>query len=203
MKIICIGQNYIDHIKELGNEIPENPVIFLKPDSAILRKNAPFFIPDFSTEIHHELELVIRINRLGKNIPKKFASRYYNEVTLGIDFTARDIQREMRKKGLPWEIAKAFDGSAPIGDFVELDKIRDINKINFHLLKNGEVVQQGNTDNLLFKIDEIISYVSKFFMLKIGDLIFTGTPSGVGRVDVGDRLQAFLENKIILDFQVC
>jgi len=190
MKIICIGQNYIDHIKEMGNEIPSQPVIFLKPDSAILRKNAPFFIPDFSNEIHHELELVVKINRIGKN-------------TLGVDFTARDIQREMRKTGMPWEIAKAFDGSAPIGDFVSTNEISDINNASFHLLKNGEMVQKGNTENLLFKIDEIISHVSKYFTLKIGDLIFTGTPSGVGKVEVGDRLQAYLEDKKIMDFKIC
>ncbi|HBF87736.1 MAG TPA: 2-hydroxyhepta-2,4-diene-1,7-dioate isomerase [Bacteroidales bacterium] len=203
MKIICIGQNYIDHIKEMGNEIPSQPVIFLKPDSAILRKNAPFFIPDFSNEIHHELELVVKINRIGKNIPVKFASRYFDEITLGVDFTARDIQREMRKTGMPWEIAKAFDGSAPIGDFVSTNEISDINNASFHLLKNGEMVQKGNTENLLFKIDEIISHVSKYFTLKIGDLIFTGTPSGVGKVEVGDRLQAYLEDKKIMDFKIC
>ncbi len=187
----------------MGNEIPSQPVIFLKPDSAILRKNAPFFIPDFSNEIHHELELVVKINRIGKNIPVKFASRYFDEITLGVDFTARDIQREMRKTGMPWEIAKAFDGSAPIGDFVSTNEISDINNASFHLLKNGEMVQKGNTENLLFKIDEIISHVSKYFTLKIGDLIFTGTPSGVGKVEVGDRLQAYLEDKKIMDFKIC
>ena len=202
MKIICIGRNYKKHAQELNNDVPEHPVFFLKPDSALLNNNKPFYIPEFSQEIHHEVELVVRINRLGKHIDKQFANRYYNEVTLGIDFTARDIQRQCQAKGLPWEIAKAFDGSAPIGEFIKLDKLPEIQNLSLRLEKNGETVQDGNTKNVIFSVDEIITYVSQFITLKIGDLIFTGTPAGVGPVAINDRLKAYLEGNKVLDFDV-
>lgn len=202
MKIICIGQNYLEHIKELNGKIPEIPVFFCKPDTAILRNNAPFYIPDFSNEIHHEVELVIKINKVGKNISEKFASRYYNEITVGIDFTARDLQRSARQNGLPWEMAKAFDGSAPIGEFIDINRLPDKNNINFHLLKNDVLVQKGHTSDMLFNIDKIIAYVSQFFTLKIGDLIYTGTPVGVSKVEVGDHLKAFIENILLLEVPI-
>ena len=202
MKIICIGQNYVEHIKELNGKVPETPVFFCKPDTAILRNNAPFYIPDFSNEIHHEVELVVKINKVGKNISTKFASRYYDEITVGIDFTARDLQRKARENGLPWEIAKAFDGAAPIGEFMNVNSLPDKKNINFHLLKNDVLVQKGHTSDMLFNIDEIIAYVSTFFTLKIGDLIYTGTPVGVSKVEVGDQLKAYLENKLLLDFEI-
>ncbi|TKG90414.1 FAA hydrolase family protein [Puteibacter caeruleilacunae] len=202
MKIICIGRNYAAHAKELSNEVPKNPVFFLKPDSALLQKGKPFYIPDFSDEIHYEVELVIKIKRLGKNIGKKFAHRYYDELGIGIDFTARDIQRECKEKGLPWEIAKAFDHSAVIGDFVSKSKFENLEDIEFSLLKNGKVVQLGNSANMLFKVDEIISYVSKFMTLKIGDMIFTGTPAGVGAVAIGDHLEAFIGEDKMLDCEI-
>ena len=202
MKIICIGRNYVDHAKELNNAVPEKPVFFMKPDSSLVIKNRPFFYPDFSKDVHHELELVIKINRLGRSIPEKFAHRYFNEITLGIDFTARDLQSEMKKKGLPWEIAKGFDYSAPIGDFLPLDQFPDIHAQDFHLDVNGKTVQKGNTRDMLFSFEKIISYVSIFMTLKTGDLIFTGTPAGVGPVKIGDRLEAFLDEKKILDFPV-
>ena len=202
MKIICIGRNYKKHAQELNNDVPEKPVFFMKPDSALLNNRKPFYIPEFSNEIHHEVELVVRINRLGKHIDKQFANRYYNEVTLGIDFTARDIQRQCQENGLPWEIAKAFDGSAPIGDFIKLDKLPDIQNLSFRLEKRGETVQDGNTKDMIFSVDDIISYVSQFITLKIGDLIFTGTPAGVGPVAINDRLKAYLEGNKVLDFDV-
>ena len=202
MKIICIGRNYAEHAKELGNEVPTEPVIFLKPDSAIIQKNQPFFIPEYSKEVHHEVEVVIRINRLGKHIPEKFAHKYYQEIGIGIDFTARDLQQQLKQKGLPWEKAKGFDGSAPLGNFIKKDQFPDINNLNFHLDINGQTVQKGNTQNMVFSIDQLISHVSRFFTLKIGDLIFTGTPSGVGPVAINDRLQCYLENQLLLDFKV-
>ncbi len=203
MKIICIGKNYLKHIKELnGKDIPKTPVFFLKPETAKLLNNAPFFYPDFSKEIHYETELVLKINKTGKYIEKAFAHRYYDEITLGIDFTARDLQRQSKNKGLPWEIAKAFDSSAPFGKFIEKNNFPDINNLNFRLLKNGIEVQKGNTGDMIFDTDTIVSYVSKFFTLKTGDLIYTGTPEGVGEVAIGDRLEAFLEGEKMLDFEI-
>ena len=203
MKIICIGRNYADHAKELKNEVPTEPVFFLKPDSAILPTNKPFFYPEFSSEIHHEVEIVVRINRLGKHIDEKFAPNYYQEIAIGIDFTARDIQQQCKEKGLPWEKAKAFDHSAPISKFYPISKFtNNIQSLHFHLLKNDEKVQQGNTCNMLFSINQIIAYVSKFMTLKIGDLIFTGTPSGVGPVKIGDKLEAFIENEKLLTIPI-
>ncbi|MFP3860470.1 MAG: fumarylacetoacetate hydrolase family protein [Bacteroidales bacterium] len=202
MKIICIGRNYAEHASELGNAVPEKPIFFFKPDTSIIRKNRPFFYPDFSDEIHYETEIVLKINRLGKNIQKKYASRYFDELTVGIDFTARDLQREAKEKGHPWEIAKAFEGSAPIGKFVNIKKFQDINNLDFQLKVNDQIAQQGNTKDLIFSFDHLISYVSKFITLKIGDLLFTGTPAGVGPVAIGDRLTASVENKTLLDFYV-
>ena len=202
MKIICIGKNYAKHIKEMDGEVPKNPIFFLKPESAKLLKNNPFFIPDFSKEIHYETEVVLKIKKVGKHIEPKFAHRYFDEIGLGIDFTARDLQRECKKKGLPWEIAKAFDNSAPLGKFMNKNKFSDINNLNFKLLKNGKEVQNGNTQDLIFDFDTIISYISKYFTLKMGDLIFTGTPAGVGPVKPGDRLEAFIEDDKFLDFKI-
>ena len=188
MKIICIGRNYAKHIEELENEKPENPVIFLKPDSAILAKNQPFFIPPFSNNIHYEVEILVKINKVGKYISEKFAHKYYDEIGLGIDFTARDIQAKCKEKGLPWEKSKAFDGSAVIGKFVSKNSLDNLNDISFTLKKNNEIVQNGNTNAMLWKIDELIAYVSKYFTLKKGDILFTGTPSGVGKVEENDIL---------------
>ena len=202
MKIICIGRNYRDHVKELNNTIPEKPVFFMKPDSSLLLNEKPFFLPAFSNEIHHEIEVVLRICRLGKKIARKFAKRYYDKVTVGIDFTARDLQRQCISSGNPWEIAKGFDQSAAVGRFIDMDKIPDSSAIDFMLDINGSVVQHGNTRDLIFTFDEIISYVSDFVTLKTGDLIFTGTPSGVGRVSIGDRLKCSLEGQILLEFSV-
>lgn len=202
MKIICIGRNYIDHARELEHAIPEEPIFFMKPDSSLIRNNKPFFLPDFSDEIHHEVEIVIKINRLGRNIEKKFAHRYFEEIGIGIDFTARDLQRKQIKDGKPWEIAKAFDGSAPLGRFMKKDKIPDYHAIHFRLEKNGNEVQKGNTKDMIFSFDELIAYISRFITLKIGDLIFTGTPTGVGSVRIGDRLTAYIEDKRLLDFYV-
>lgn len=202
MKIICIGRNYADHAKELNNDVPEKPVFFMKPDSALVIKNRPFFYPDFSKDVHHEVEVVIKINRLGRSIPENFAHRYFSEMTLGIDFTARDLQSEMKKKGLPWEIAKGFDYSAPIGKFFPVAQFKDIHAQDFHLDINGKTVQVGNTKDMLFTFEKIISYVSIFMTLKTGDMIFTGTPAGVGPVKINDRLEAYLDDKKILDFPV-
>jgi 2-keto-4-pentenoate hydratase/2-oxohepta-3-ene-1,7-dioic acid hydratase in catechol pathway len=202
MKIIAIGRNYAEHIEELKNERPSAPVVFLKPDTALLKNNAPFYHPDFSENIHHEVELVLKISKEGKHIQKKFAHRYFEEIGIGIDFTARDLQDKCKAKGLPWEIAKAFNGSAPIGDFLEVSSFKDLNDINFHLLINGQEKQKGNTAMMLFDFGTIIEYVSKFFTLKKGDLIYTGTPAGVGKVNIGDRLEAFIEDKKMLDFEV-
>ncbi|MFW6268056.1 MAG: fumarylacetoacetate hydrolase family protein [Marinilabiliaceae bacterium] len=202
MKILCIGRNYENHAKELKNPVPTEPVVFMKPDSALLRNNDPFFLPDFAQSFHHEVEIVVRINRLGKHIEERFASRYYEEIALGIDFTARDLQEELRGKGLPWEKAKAFDRSAVLSPFVSKEQYTDLNNLNFHLDINGETRQQGNTANMIFSIDQIISHVSKYFTLKIGDLIYTGTPEGVGPVAIDDRLQGFIEGEKFFDFVV-
>ena len=202
MKIICIGRNYTDHIAELDNERPEHPIIFMKPDTAILLKNQPFFIPDFSNDVHHEVEILIKISRVGKHIDRKFAHKYYNEIGLGIDFTARDLQQELKSKGLPWEKAKSFDGAAVIGDFIPKGTFKDLDKIGFSLKKNEEIVQKGNTSLMLWNIDALIEYVSKYFTLKIGDVIFTGTPSGVAKVNPNDRLSGFIEEKEIFSIKV-
>lgn len=202
MKIICIGRNYINHAKELNNDVPKEPVFFFKPDTALLRNNDSFFIPEFSNEIHYELELVVKINKIGKHIEKQYAERYYSEIGLGIDFTARDVQNELKKKGLPWEKAKAFDFSAPIcKEFINKNEL-DLSNINFHLDLNGKTVQNGYSKDMIFSFDDIISYVSKYATLKIGDLIYTGTPQGVGKVNIGDRLQAYINDKLMLDFKI-
>ena len=202
MKIIAIGRNYAEHAKELGNAVPKKPVFFMKPETALIKNNQDFYYPDFSKEVHYEVEFVVKISQVGKHIQAKFAHRYYNEVSLGIDFTARDLQQECKKKGLPWEIAKAFDSSAPIGKFINKDKFADINNINFSLDINGEPRQKGNTSEMINSIDKLIAYVSQFVTLKIGDLLYTGTPAGVGAVKVGDRLVAAIEGEILLDFEV-
>lgn len=193
MKIICIGRNYASHIAELQNERPEEPVIFLKPDTAILPNKFPFFIPAFSSDVHHELEVIVKINRVGKHIDAKFAHKYYDEISVGIDFTARDEQQKLKDKGLPWEKSKAFDGSAVIGDFLSKKLFTSIENINFEMANNGAIVQRGNTSQMLWKVDELISYVSRYFTLKIGDIIFSGTPQGVAAVKPNDVLEGFLE----------
>jgi acylpyruvate hydrolase len=202
MKIICIGRNYHEHAKELNNPVPSKPVFFMKPDSALVIRNRPFFYPDFSNEIHHEIEVVIKINRVGRSIEEKFASRYFSEIGLGVDFTARDLQAECKKNGLPWEIAKAFDSSAPISKFLPIANFNDLNNLNFHLDINGTRVQTGNTSEMIFSFEKIISYVSQFVTLKTGDLIYTGTPAGVGPVKQGDRLIGYIEDVKLLDFPV-
>ncbi len=202
MKIICIGRNYAAHIEELKNEKPGQPVVFLKPDTALLKSGAPFFYPDFSTNIHHEIELVLKISKEGKYIQPQFAHRYFEEVGLGIDFTARDLQDQCKAKGLPWEIAKAFNGSAPIGEFKSVEELKDLKNIDFHLEINGKLKQKGNTSLMLFDFDTIISYVSQFFTLKKGDLIYTGTPAGVGPVQKGDQLVGFIGNERMLHVEV-
>jgi len=202
MKIICIGRNYAAHIEELKNETPGNPVVFLKPDTALLKNGNPFYYPDFSKNIHHEAELVLKICKEGKYIQKKFANRYFEEIGLGIDFTARDLQDQCKAKGLPWEIAKAFNSSAPIGDFMPVTEFADLTNIDFHLTINGVEKQKGNTALMLFDFGVIIEYVSQFFTLKKGDLIYTGTPAGVGPVAVGDRLEGFIGTQKMLDFEV-
>jgi 2-keto-4-pentenoate hydratase/2-oxohepta-3-ene-1,7-dioic acid hydratase in catechol pathway len=202
MKIICIGRNYAEHAKELNNTVPSKPVFFMKPDSALVTGNKPFFYPGFSKEVHHELEVVIRIDRLGRSIEEEFAGRYFSEIGLGVDFTARDLQNEMKEKGLPWEIAKGFDYSAPISEFMPVKKFRDIHDLSFRLDLNGKTVQEGTTAWMIFSYEKIISYVSRFITLKTGDLIFTGTPAGVGPVAINDRLEAYLEGEKIMDFQV-
>lgn len=203
MKIIAVGMNYEAHNKELNHSLElAEPTIFMKSDSSLLKEGKPFFIPDFSSEIHYETEIVIRINRLGKNIAERFAHRYYDEVTVGIDFTARDLQTKLRSQGLPWELSKAFDNSAATGTFIPLAEVGDINNIPFHLEINGKKVQEGNTANMLFNVDKIIAYVSRFFTLKIGDLIYTGTPAGVGEVHINDHLQGYIGDRKLLDFYV-
>ena len=203
MKIICIGRNYTEHIAELQNEKPTEPVIFLKPDSAILLKKMPFFIPTFSNDVHYEVELLVRINKIGKHIQQKFAHKYYDEIGLGIDFTARDLQQKLKEKGLPWEKAKAFDGSAVIGEkWLPKSHFRDLNEIEFSLEKNEKIVQKGTSSHMLWKFDEIIEYISQYFTLKIGDIIFTGTPAGVGPVAINDTLTGFIEDNQIFSIQV-
>ena len=200
MKIICIGRNYSEHAKELGNEIPENPVIFMKPDTAVLKGN-DFYIPEFSQDVHYEAELVVKISKGGKYILKESAQKHYDEIGLGIDFTARDLQSELKKKGLPWELAKGFDGSAVVSSFFDKSKF-DLENVNFSLLKNNEKVQDGFSKNMLFKIDDIIAFVSQYFTLRVGDLIFTGTPEGVGKVSENDILQGFLEDEKVFDIRI-
>ena len=195
MKLICIGRNYTEHIKELENEKPTDPVVFLKPDTAILLKKQPFFIPDFSDDVHHEVEVLVKINKVGKHIDRKFAYKYYDESGLGIDFTARDLQNQLKAKGLPWEKAKAFDGAAVIGKWLPVSEFENVDAINFSLKKNDIIIQNGNTSHMLWKIDELIEYVSKYFTLKIGDVIFTGTPAGVGKVIANDKLKGFIEDR--------
>jgi len=202
MKVICIGRNYTEHIEELVNEKPTEPVVFLKPDTAILLKKQPFFIPDFSDDVHHEVEVLVKIDRIGKYIDSKFSHKYYSQIGLGIDFTARDLQTKLKAKGLPWEKAKSFDGAAVVGSWVDKNKFESMDTLNFHLEKNGEKVQVGNTANMLWKIDELIAYVSQYFTLKIGDIIFTGTPSGVGRVVANDALDGFLEEEKLFSIRV-
>jgi 2-keto-4-pentenoate hydratase/2-oxohepta-3-ene-1,7-dioic acid hydratase in catechol pathway len=202
MKIIAIGRNYAEHIKELNNERPDEPVIFTKPETAILKDNEPFYYPDFSQDIHHEVEIIIKISKMGKNIEEKFAHKYYEEVGIGIDFTARDVQSKLKAKGLPWDLAKGFNGSAPISAFVPKSKFADLTDLKFHLNVNDQLRQEGNTSMMLFPIDTIISFISRYFTLKTGDIIFTGTPAGVAEVKVGDTLSAFIEGEKMLEFEV-
>ncbi len=203
MKIICIGRNYSEHAKELGNEAPKEPLFFLKPDSAILPKRVPFYIPSFTNDLHYEVELLVKINKLGKHIEERFSHTYYDKIGLGIDFTARDIQQECKSKGLPWEKAKGFDGSAVIGkDFIDKSEFESVQNISFSLNKNKEQVQLGNSKDMIFTIDKIISYVSQFMTLKIGDIIYTGTPAGVGKVEIGDKLEGFLGEKQLISLDI-
>ncbi len=202
MKIICIGLNYKDHAVEMGRDFPAEPVVFLKPDSSVLKNNKPFFIPDFSGNIHYELEIVLRISKLGRSISEKFAHRYYDHLTLGVDLTARDMQTKFSAEGMPWDLSKSFDGSAPVGSFIPVSEAGDVDNISFRLEKNGETVQEGNSSQLIFNFDKIISYVSGFFTLKTGDLIFTGTPSGVGPVNRNDRLTGYIAGKKLIDFLI-
>ncbi|WP_247232195.1 fumarylacetoacetate hydrolase family protein [Telluribacter sp. SYSU D00476] len=202
MKIICVGRNYAEHIQELNNEQPDAPVIFMKPDTALLRPGETFYYPEFSEDVHHEVEVVVKISKMGKFIEEKFAHKYYDEIGVGIDFTARDVQSKLKAKGLPWELAKAFNGSAPVSDFVSKSDYADLQDLNFKLEVNGETRQQGNTSMMLYRIDYLISFVSQYFTLKTGDLIFTGTPKGVAAVKPGDRLVASIEGKTMLELDV-
>lgn len=202
MKIIAIGRNYSAHAKELNNEIPDKPVIFLKPDTAVLKNNKPFYLPEFSSEIHYELEIVLKVSKEGKHIAKKFAHKYFEEIGLGIDFTARDLQNELKSKNLPWELAKSFDNSAPISEFIPKTEFKDLRNINFSLKINNQLKQEGNTKDMLHYFDDIISFVSEYVTLKKGDLIFTGTPEGVGKIHIGDKLEGCLENKVLLNFEI-
>jgi len=202
MKIFGIGRNYAEHIKELKNETPDDPVIFFKPDTALLRNNDPFYYPEFSKDIHYEVEIVLKICKNGKNIDPKFARTYFDQIGVGVDFTARDLQQKAKEKGLPWAIAKGFNHSAPISEFISINEFKDIDNLEFGLEIDGEMRQKGNTNLMLFGYDQIIAYISKFFMLKIGDLIFTGTPKGVGPVKIGNRLKAFIEDKTLMDFEI-
>ncbi|MDA9972122.1 fumarylacetoacetate hydrolase family protein [Flavobacteriaceae bacterium] len=202
MKIICIGRNYTDHIKELENEKPTDPVVFLKPDTSVLLKGQPFFIPEFSQDIHHEVEVLVKINRIGKHIQPKYAHKYYDEIGLGIDFTARDLQTKLKAKGLPWEKAKGFDGAAVVGKWLPKDSLPHVDDLTFSLTKNGETVQSGSSSLMLWKIDELIAYVSQFFTLKIGDILFTGTPAGVGPVAINDNLVGTLEGQELFSIKV-
>lgn len=201
MKIICIGRNYSEHAKELGNEIPENPVIFIKPDTAVLKKDTDFYIPEFSNDVHYELEVVVKISKGGKYIQKNNASKHYDEIGLGIDFTARDLQSQLKAKGLPWELSKAFDGSAVVSEFLNKEDF-DLESLQFSLSKNGEKVQDGNTNDMIFDIDSIIAFASQYFTLRVGDLIFTGTPKGVGKVEENDILEGFLEHKKLISLRI-
>jgi acylpyruvate hydrolase len=202
MRLFCIGKNYAEHVKELNSEIPDKPVVFMKPDTAIIRERMPFFLPDFSKEMHYEAEIVLKIAKNGKAIEERFAKKYYNEITVGIDFTARDLQNELKKKGLPWEISKAFDGSAVVGKFIPKEKFDDIYNINFSLQNHGNLLQKGNTKDVIFSFEKIICYISQFFLLREGDLIFTGTPYGVGSVKIGDELEGFIEDKKLFTCRV-
>lgn len=202
MRIFAIGRNYQDHIAELKNEKPLNPVVFTKPDTAILKNNAAFYYPSFTKDIHHEVEIIVRICKEGKSIEEKFAHKYYDAIGVGIDFTARDLQEDLKSKGLPWDIAKGFNGSAPISEWVEKTNFADLNQISFSLSKNGNIVQKGNTSEMTFNIDQIITYISTFFTLRKGDIIYTGTPSGVSSIAIGDRLIAYLEDKEMLNFEI-
>ena len=202
MKIICIGRNYTDHIKELANERPEEPVVFIKPDSSVLPKEQDFYIPDFTHNVHYEVEVLVKICKVGKHIDERFAHKYYDEIGLGIDFTARDLQSELKEKGLPWEKAKGFDGSAVIGKWLPKSNFKDLNNLNFSLIRNNEMVQEGNTSFMLWKIDELIAYVSKFFTLKKGDVLFTGTPAGVGKIATNDYLSGKLEGQELFSVKI-
>jgi len=202
MKIICVGRNYNDHINELNNQKPTEPVIFMKPDTSVLLKTFPFVIPEFSNDVHHEVEVLVKINKVGKYIQPKFAHKYYNQIGLGIDFTARDVQAKLKAKGLPWEIAKGFDGATVLGEFVSKEQFADVQNLSFQLTKNGTVVQSGHTKDMLWTIDELIAYVSQYFTLKIGDIIFTGTPAGVAKVNPDDELEGFLEDKKMFAIKV-
>jgi acylpyruvate hydrolase len=203
MKIFCIGRNYAKHVKELGNDLPTEPIVFCKPPTALLNDGKPFYHPNFSENIHHEIELVLRVCKNGKAIDPKFAHKYYNQITVGIDFTARDWQNKLKDKGQPWEIAKAFDGSAPVGSFIPLSEIEDMSNIEFSMTKNEQVVQHGFTRDLIFSFDELVSYISRFFTIQPGDLIFTGTPEGVSQVKIGDNLEGFIGNRKLLSCKVC
>ena len=202
MKIICIGRNYLEHARELKNPVPKKPVFFLKPDTALLIRNRPFFYPDFSQDIHYELELVLKICKNGKNIAEKFAHNYYKEIGLGIDFTARDLQQECKEKGLPWEVAKAFDQSAAISEFISFESLNNPDNILFRLDLNGATVQKGFSNDMIFRFNHLISYVSRFMTLRAGDLLFTGTPEGVGPVKIGDKLQGYLEEKLMISCEI-
>tara|TARA_B100001057_G_C22852831_1_gene951623 strand:- start:1313 stop:1924 length:612 start_codon:yes stop_codon:yes gene_type:complete len=202
MKIICVGQNYVNHIKELNSKINKSPILFLKPDSSIIQKNQPFFIPEFSKEIHYEVEIILKFDKLGKHIDRKFSNKYYNQISLGIDFTARDLQEKLKKSGHPWEKAKSFDNSAVVGDWIDINNFQDINNINFCLKLNNEVVQSSNSSNMIWKIDDLVTEVSNYFTLKIGDILFTGTPEGVGKVSIGDVLDGFLEEKKVFSIKI-
>lgn len=202
MKIFAIGQNYIEHNKELNSKNPTEPVVFMKPDTALLKNNKPFYLPDFSEELHYETELIIKINKIGKNIDAKFAHRYFSEIGLGVDFTARDLQRKLKNEGKPWEIAKAFDNSAVIGNFLPAEQFTDIQDIHFHMDLNSNRVQTGHSADMIFPVNELIAYVSRYFTLKIGDILFTGTPVGVGKVAIGDRLEGYINNIKMFDFKV-
>lgn len=202
MKIFCVGRNYVEHAKELGNDVPDEPVIFLKPKSAFLQPHMPFYYPEFTNELHYEAEIVLRVSKNGKYIQERHASKYYNAYSIGIDFTARDIQQQLKEKGLPWEISKAWDNSAAVGKFIDIKPGQNLNDMNFCLYKNKEIVQQGNTSHMIFTFDQIVAYVSQFFSLNIGDLIFTGTPAGVGECVVGDILEGFIENDSLLEVEI-
>jgi 2-keto-4-pentenoate hydratase/2-oxohepta-3-ene-1,7-dioic acid hydratase in catechol pathway len=202
MKVIAVGRNYVEHAKELNNPVPVSPVIFMKPDTAVLKDNKPFYLPDFSQEIHHEIEIVLKVSKEGKHISEKFAGNYFEEIGLGIDFTARDIQQKHKEKGLPWELAKSFDNSAPISRFIPKIHFTNLYNLNFKLDVNEQTVQHGNTKDLLFSFEQLIVFISEYITLKKGDLIFTGTPAGVGKVNIGDRLTGYLENEKLLDFEI-